>query len=108
MKNSLFQCDFHYLFLSPPLYCLDNRVAPNNTLYHQVTFLQAHERRGISIYLFIFQQALNGILHCLIHENNGVMDKRCIRRFRELLPGSRKNKEELVREWTANQLILIL
>jgi len=36
------------------------------------------------------------MFQCFIEENNGIMDKRCIRKFKELLPGSQERKMELV------------
>ncbi|KAK2560283.1 hypothetical protein P5673_017277 [Acropora cervicornis] len=43
------------------------------------------------------ERAFNAILHCLVHENNAVMDRRCINVFKEMLPGPPKRKEEWVK-----------
>ena len=50
----------------------------------------------ILLYSFLTQQAFNAILHCLVHENDGVMDRRCIKVFKDMLPGPPKRKEEWV------------
>ncbi|XP_074621300.1 uncharacterized protein LOC141879864 [Acropora palmata] len=43
------------------------------------------------------ERAFNAILHCLVHENDGVMDRRCIKVFKDMLPGPPKRKEEWVK-----------
>lgn len=50
----------------------------------------------ILLYSFLTQRAFNAILHCLVHENEGVMDRRCIKVFKDMLPGPPKRKEEWV------------
>ena len=64
----------------------------------------------ISVRFKIFQRAFNAILHCLVHENDGVMDRRCIKVFKEMLPGPPKKKEEWVsrvRLFSLNFLALV-
>ena len=36
------------------------------------------------------------MIHCFVNENKGIMDKRCIKRLKELLPGPKERKVELV------------